>query len=71
MRSANWSGPEASMIQVVIVGPEERVDYEPLLEALSAEDISLLQEAFRYDRMEHQFLLRAAGTSYAPGLRLA
>ena len=58
------------MIQVVIVGPEERVDYEPLLKALSAEDISLLQAAFRYDRTEHQFLLRAAGTAYAPGLRL-
>ena len=50
------------MIQVMIVGPEERVDYEPLPEALSAEDISLLQAAFRYDR--------AAGTAYDPGLRL-
>ena len=59
------------MIQVVIVGPEKRVDNEPLPEAFSAEDISLLQAAFRYDRTEHQFLLRAAGTSYAPGLRLA
>ena len=54
----------------MIVGPEKQVDYEPLPEALSAEDISLQQAAFRYDRTEHQLLLRAAGTVYDPGLRL-
>ena len=68
--SRKKAAEKASMIQVVIVGPEERFDYEPLLEALSAEGISLLQAAFRYDRTEHQLLLRAAGTAYDRGLRL-
>ena len=68
--SRKKAAEKASMIQVTIVGPEEPFDYEPLLKTLSEENISLLQAAIRYDRTEHQLLLRAAGTAYDRGLRL-
>ncbi len=51
---------KASSIQVTVVTSEERVDYEPLLNKLSAGDISLLDAVIQYDLTNQRFLLNVA-----------
>ena len=77
MRRCEWLSGESranavkkiESMEVIIVTPEERTDYAPLLEALSAEGISLLQAAVRYDSAELQMMLRLAGQPYVRGHR--
>ena len=72
MRKCGWISEEsrqnavkkAEAMKVVVVTPEERTDYGPLLQALSRDVISLLQAAIQYDRTEQQMLLHLAGKNY-------
>ena len=72
MRRCEWISEEtrtnavkkAETIEVVIVTPEERTDFSPLLEALSRENISLLDAVIQCDAMERQMMLRLAGKPY-------
>ncbi len=77
MRRCEWLSEEsranavkkAEMMQVVIVSPEERTDFKPLLAALCREDISLLDAAVQYDAMELRMKLRLAGQPFERGHR--
>ena len=77
MRRCEWLSEEsrlnavkkAESMEVVIVTPEERTDYGPLLAALSREGISLLDAAIQYDAMERHTVMRLAGKPYVRGHR--
>ncbi|MBR6706067.1 MAG: hypothetical protein IKI84_05235 [Clostridia bacterium] len=60
---------KAETMKVVIVTPEERTDYAPLLEALSKDGISLLEAAIQYDQFERKMLYALAGKPYDRGHR--
>ena len=51
-------------MKAVIVNMDEHIDYEPLLKALSAEGVSLLQAVIQYDLTNLRFLLTQAGKPY-------
>ncbi|MBR6707686.1 MAG: hypothetical protein IKI84_13580, partial [Clostridia bacterium] len=60
---------KAESMEVVIVTPEERTDYAPLLEALSGDGVNLLQAAIQYDKFERQMLFGLAGKPFDRGHR--
>ena len=60
---------KAEEMKVIIMTPEEPLDFEPLLKAIDVEGISLLQAAIQYDQTVRRFLLSLAGTPYARGHR--
>ena len=60
---------KAEEMKVIIMTPEEPMDFEPLLKAIDVEGISLLQAAIQYDQTVLRLLLALAGTPYARGHR--
>ncbi len=60
---------KAQMMKAVVVTPDERTDYGPLLNALSADGISLLQAAAQADLTVWRTLLSLAGQPFDRGSR--
>ncbi|MBQ8135979.1 MAG: hypothetical protein IJ174_00940 [Clostridia bacterium] len=77
MRQCEWlseasrenAAKKALAMKVVIMNPEETVDYAPLLQQLSADGISLLEAATLYDQTNRKLLLTMAGKPYQRGHR--
>ena len=77
MRSCEWLSEEsrqkaaqkAEKMKVLIVTPQERVDWEQLLNALDRDGINLLQAAIQYDQVERNILLHLAGSEFDAGSR--
>lgn len=66
----NRAVEKASSVRMLLVGSEEHIDFEPLLNAIRDEHLSLLDTAIQVELSELQVLLRLSGTPFDRSHRL-